>query len=289
MKYIILVVSLVIMLFAEDTYELKKLDNEKTKSSMQKWLDKDLSLKPYKTNYILPYGYSSKEYTSNIPTVEYENIEAELQVSLQLQVGNNLFGLKEKYYVSYTHQAFWQIYINSAPFRESTYNPEGFVIFPIEDKDSYFGLRSLKLALAHQSNGQPNTSEVYFDQNQSLGNLSRSVNYVYGTLRGQHGSLIVDLKAWVPFPEDKEQSDNYDLMDYWGYSSLKLTYFIDKHMFTLMGRGNHGTGRGAVTATYSYPLVHDNFYVKFFSGYGESLIDYNNKLTKMSVGFSFSR
>lgn len=289
MKYIILLVSLVVVLFGEVDYELQKLKSEKTKSSMQKYLDNDLSLKPYKTNYILPYGFSTKEYKSNVPTVDYENIEAELQVSLQLKIGSNLLGLNEKYYVSYSHKAFWQIYSHSAPFRESNYNPEGFVIFPIQDRDSHFGLRSFKLALAHQSNGQPDTSEVYFDQNQSLGNLSRSVNYVYGTLRGQYGSLIVDLKAWVPFSEDRETNDNYDLMDYWGYSSLKLTYFIDEHMFTLMSRGNFSTLNGAVEATYSYPFIHDNLYVKFFSGYGESLIDYNRKLTKISVGFSFSR
>ncbi|MBT5934634.1 phospholipase A [Sulfurimonas sp.] len=289
MRYILLLVSLFFIIFANDEYELKELKNEKTKSSMQKWLDNDLSLKPYKTNYILPYGYSSKEYQSNIPTVEYKNIEAELQVSLQLHIGSNLIGLKEKYYISYSHQAFWQIYIDSAPFRESTYNPEAFVIIPIEHKGSMISLRSFKLALAHQSNGQPNTSEIYFDQNQSLGNLSRSVNYVYGSLRGQYNGLIVDLKAWAPLPENKEDSDNYDLMDYWGFSSLKLTYFIDEHMFTLMGRGNIGTQRGAIKATYSYPLVHNNFYVKLFSGYGESLIDYNSKLTKLSFGFSFSR
>ena len=66
MKHIILVVSLVLVLFAEDTYGLKKLDNEKTKSSMHKWLDNDLSLKPYRTNYLLLYGYASEEYKSNI-------------------------------------------------------------------------------------------------------------------------------------------------------------------------------------------------------------------------------
>ncbi|HIC12633.1 MAG TPA: hypothetical protein EYO75_04560 [Sulfurimonas sp.] len=55
---------------------------------------------------MLPYGVSSEAYESQIPSVEYKNIEAELQISLQLQVGNNIFGLGETYYVSYTQQAF---------------------------------------------------------------------------------------------------------------------------------------------------------------------------------------
>jgi len=290
MRVILLLITLVLFASAkEESYRLDNIDSNRSVESMKSWLAGDFGLKPYRPNYILPYGYSTRTYESNVPTIDYTNQEAELQVSLKLQVAQNLLGLDERYYVSYTHQAFWQIYINSAPFRENLYNPEGFVIFPIDDKDSMFKLHSFKLALAHRSNGQPDTRDVYFDNNESLGNLSRSVNYVYATLRMQHKTLITDITAWVPFPESKESSDNPDLMNYTGYSSIKFTYFYNEHMFTLMGRGNYVTQKGAVEATYSYPLWHDNFFVKIFSGYNESLIDYNHELTKISVGFSFSR
>ncbi len=289
MKFIFLLFFLYVSLYGEQSLDMKDIKSGATKTSMQKWLDYDFGLKPYRTNYILPFARASKPYVSNIPTVVYKDIEAEIQISLQLQVGKNLFGLGEKYFVSYTQQAFWQIYAESAPFRETLYNPEAFVIFPIDDTDNYFRLRSLKFALAHRSNGQPNTKQVVFDNNTSLGNLSRSVNYVYTTLRLQHKTIVLDLTAWVPFPEDPNKSDNIDLMDYTGYTSAKMTYFLDKHMFTLMGRGNLGTQKGAVEVTYSYPLIHNYFYAKIFSGYVESLIDYNNYITKFSVGFSFSR
>ena len=286
MKYIHFLLFIPLLLLSDQGVDIDDVKNLKTKSSMQKWLDHDFGLKPYKTNYLLPYGYADTPYTTNIPTLEYKNIEAELQVSLMLQVGYNLFGLKEKYYVSYTHQAFWQIYINSAPFRETTYNPEGFVIFPIEDKTSIFGLRSLKFTLAHKSNGQPDTSEVVFANNQSLGNLSRSINYVKSTLRLQHDTLVTDISAWVPIAS---LDDNPDIMDYMGYTSIKFTYFLDDNMFSIKTRGNISTSKGAIELTYSHPLIHNNLYVKFFSGYMESLVDYNRKVTKLSIGFSFSR
>jgi len=79
-------------------------------------------------------------------------------------------------------------------------------------------------------------------------------------------------------------------MDYIGYSSVKFSYFINEQMVTLMGRANLITGLGAVEATYSYPLTDGAFlYTKIFTGYAESLIDYNNYITKFSIGFSFSR
>lgn len=286
MKYIYFLLFIPLLLLSEQSVDIDDVKNLKTKSSMQKWLDHDFGLKPYKTNYLLPYGYAETPYTTNIPTLEYKNIEAELQVSLMLQVGHNLLGLREKYYVSYTHQAFWQIYIKSAPFRETTYNPEGFVVFPIEDTTSIFGLRSLKFTLAHKSNGQPDTSEVVFANNQNLGNLSRSINYVKSTLRLQHDTLVTDISAWVPIAS---LDDNPDIMDYMGYTSIKFTYFLDDNMFTFKTRGNISTSKGAIELTYSHPLIHNNLYVKFFSGYMESLVDYNRKVTKLSVGFSFSR
>ena len=47
-----------------------------------------------------------------------------------------------------------------------------------------------------------------------------------------------------------------------------------------------------IEANYSYPILgrDDLFlYAKFFDGYGESLIDYNNKITKFGIGISISR
>jgi len=293
MKSLIILLVFCMHLLAADasdnrTINIDRIKNDNSKESMQKWLNGDFALETYKVNYILPYGYSDHDYGS-IGPLKYDNIEAELQVSLKLKVGKNLCGLHESYYVSYSHQSFWQIYIKSSPFRETNYNPEAFVTIPINDTSSPFKLRSLKLAIAHKSNGQPNTEGVDIN-GVALGNLSKSINYVYTTLRMQHDSLITDLTLWAPLGTGDNLSDNPDLMDYIGYSSIKFTYFYGEHMFTLMGRGNLATGKGAVEATYSYPLHNNtNLYIKAFNGYEESLIDYDRSLTKLAIGFSFSR
>jgi len=292
MRYIVLLLC-VLNLYANssddfETVDVEKVKNDKSKESMQKWLDGDFGLQAYKVNYLLPYGYANKDYGSKGPIV-YDNVEAELQVSLKIQVAKNLFGLHESYYAAYSHQSFWQLYVRSAPFRETNYNPEAFVIFPVDDTVSVFKLRCLKFAIAHKSNGQPNTEEVDIN-GIPLGNLSKSINYVYSSVRMQHGAHITDLTVWAPLGTGDNLSDNPDLMDYIGYGSVKFTYFYFEHMFTLMARGNLETGKGAIEATYSYPL-HDetNLYLKLFSGYEESLIDYNRNLTKLAIGFSFSR
>lgn len=301
MRYIFVLIFLLTAVLSADIntkkgseiekYEVSEIEDFQARKGMQKWLNRDFGLKPHKVNYILPFSYREGEYKSFVATDEYRNIEAELQVSLKLYLGTGLFGLNESYYLAYSHQAFWQIYSDSSPFRETNYNPEGFVEFPILSKDSIFNMKSIKLGLAHTSNGQgSNENATYSSPADDPGNRSRSLNYMYSEFAFQHETLLTEFRLFSPFPGTADDIDNPDIVDYLGYTSLKFNYFTGRHMFTLMGRGNFTTGYGAVESTYSYPLIDDAyFYVKIFSGYGESLIDYNNFITKFSVGFSFSR
>jgi len=286
-KFLFILLFSFLSLFAEEPCSVNDIEDIETKKSIQMWLNGNFGLMPHNVNYILPYGFREEAYQSSIPKINYNNIEAQLQVSLKLMLFKDIFGFKERYYVAYTQQAFWQLYIGSSPFRESLYSPETFVEFPIKDTNSLFRLRSLTFGYAHESNGQPNTEGITFVDSETLENFSRSINYLYLTLRTQHEALISDFTVITPI---SDHDNNSDIMDYRGCLKVKFTYFYDEHMFTLMGRGNLGTLRGAMEGTYSYPLIKDtNLYIKIFNGYGESLIDYNNNFTKYSIGFSFSR
>ena len=275
-----------------DKVELEEIPDTQAKDSMEQWLNGEFGLQPHYVNYLLPFGYTENTYREYPTSDEYGHIEAELQVSFKINIGNDLFGLGEKYYLSYSQRSFWQIYENSSPFRETNYNPEMFVVFPISDNSSSFNMRSITLAYSHLSNGQGQTHDenLYTYAHEDPDNRSRGMDNLYINFTFQHKTLITDFKIWTPPLESKENSDNPDIMDYTGYAKLKFSYFWGQNMFTLMGRGSPKTGKGAVEATYSYPLVNGTYlYTKVFSGYGESLIDYNHNITKFSLGFSFSR
>jgi len=278
-------------LFASEVerYKLDDIKNVDEKSAMNDWINSGFGLKAYKVNYIAPYSvrFGDEKYKSYTITDEYLNTEVEFQLSLKLKFGSNLFGLNEEYYGAYTQHAFWQLYAVSSPFRENVYNPEAFVVFPLTKND--WGIKSLKVAFAHRSNGQGSNENIeYPDDWQNRGNRSRSVNYFYTTMRLQHDTLITDINAWMPIVSSLD--DNTDLMTYTGYTSVKFNYFFNKSLITLMARGNFATLKGAVELSYSYPIVKSVFfYTKLFSGYTESLIDYDTKITKLSIGFSFSR
>jgi len=299
LKSVLILLLLSVSIFASlnknakaENIELHEIEDIKAKKSMNDWLDSRFGLLPHYVNYLLPFGYTEHDYKSYEDSDKYGNSEAQIQVSFKINIGNDVFGLDEKYYISYSQRSFWQIYEHSSPFRETNYNPEMFVVFPISDHSSNLHLRSVTLAYSHLSNGQGQTHDesIYTYPYQDPDNRSRGVDNFYLNFRFQYQTLITDFKIWTPPIEDKDRSDNPDIMDYTGYTKLKFSYFKDENMFTLMGRGNPKTMKGAAEATYSYPLINGTyFYAKVFTGYGESLIDYNNNITKFSLGFSFSR
>ena len=52
------------------------------------------------------------------------------------------------------------------------------------------------------------------------------------------------------------------------------------------------SNKGAIELDWSAPLHYSQntyWYAKVFNGYGESLIDYDRSLTKISFGFAFYR
>ncbi len=266
------------------------LADKTAQTYVKDWTDETFGLSPYRPNYLLLFGYTGYDYVTYIPDDgTYKHYEAELQISFKFALAKNLLGLGEKYYAAYTQRSFWQIYKPSSPFRETNYNPELFVTIPMSTHEE-FGPKMLELGYAHLSNGQGNINKTGDPSRYpEFVNRSRSLNRLYGKLTFQHQSLVWSIKAWYPFGNYAD--DNPDIMDFMGYGSLSAMYFHGKHLVTAMVRGNPATQKGALEMTYSHPGKVKGVYLfgKLFTGYGESLIDYNHNITKVSVGFSFSR
>ncbi len=269
--------------------QLDKIEDNDTRRTLKEMMESRFEFKAHKANYFLPFGYQKSVYDSYVASDVYTNIEAEFQFSIRFDLASNLLGLHEVYSAAYTQRSFWQIYAPSAPFRETNYTPELFVMFPVLLENRHSFIRAVTLGLAHNSNGQGTTTVVSAE---TLGNRSRSWNFAYLSLYFPLGAVMTELKLWNRYDEPIETDDNPDLTDYLGHGSLSFTLPYKKLVSTLMLRYNSATDRGAAELTLSYPVIkRDNifWYAKIFSGYGESLIDYDNTITKSSFGVSFSR
>ena len=132
------------------------------------------------------------------------------------------------------------------------------------------------LGIVHQSNGQ-------------TGSYSRSWNRVYASFIFEKDNFAFVIKPWFRIHEDEENDDNPDIIDYLGHGNLRIAYKNDEHVFSFMSRNNLESGfkRGAIELGWSFPIFGYDFlkgYAQYFSGYGESLIDYNYYVNHISVG-----
>ncbi|MBN2894624.1 MAG: phospholipase A [Campylobacterales bacterium] len=275
------------------------MNDTDAKYTVKKMLTGLFGLKPYNENYLLPFSYREGHYTSYAPSDTYTNIEAEMQISLLYDLYTDLFGLDEVYSIAYTQKSMWQIYAKSSPFRETNYHPELLINFPLYHASDTLSLKMFQVALSHQSNGQGNITKLDYNlsavqeisQQSWITNRSRSWNALTGMLVMQHRALFIALKGWYRF-DDGRDDDNADLLKYLGYGEVSLLLPFEKGLYKARFRLNIQTGYGTMEGSFSYPLAnHENvyFYAKMFSGYGETLIDYNHYITKFSIGFSFSR
>jgi len=296
-------------------FALAKVDTDtpETKSLLTSLIDGDFfGLQPYNANYLLPLSYSKDKpnrvsaiYGSNLPApydTYGENTEVAFQLSLKKQLTYDLFGMNEFITAAYTQKVWWQLYDESGPFRETNYLPEIFMTIPSSQSlDNSIGLKAVKLGFIHESNGQE-------------GYRSRSWNRLYATGMWQWDNLFLAARVWYRLKEDRKPDwyyeqdpaydvadiqaqsdgdDNPDIIDYLGYGDIRINYLYKKHKFGLLLRNNldFDDNKGAIELNYAYPLFNSpntSIYVKFFNGYGESLIDYNVDVTKASIGFSFS-
>jgi phospholipase A1 len=260
----------------------------------QSWLldpgttDGNFEVRPYMPNYILPIRYTDKPNNTpfspifsaaGAPQQELDDIEAKFQISFKAR----LWATDDKRWsawAAYTQQNQWQVYNDaiSRPFRETNYQPEVMLAYNPDLTFGGFRWRLATLSLNHQSNGRADP-------------LSRSWNRLIGGVALERGGFVFQARAWHRFSESADKDDNPDITDYMGYGDLTALYrTTGGHTFKAMGRGNLGKGKGAGEFTWSSPPVLGplRLYAQIFTGYGESMIDYNWNQTTIGAGITLN-
>ena len=239
------------------------------------------AISPHRSNYLLPITYVESPNEQAIkkanPDKELKNVEAAFQISFKTKIWEDIFGQNMDLWVAYTQRSFWQSYNfrDSAPFRETNYEPE--VLLNFRTDYDLLGLKNrfINVGLNHQSNGQS-------------GVLSRSWNRAVANFGFERDNFVLILKTWYRFPESAENDNNSDIENYLGYGELWGYYFWRGNRFGVMARNNlnSSTNRGALQLEWSFPLLERiSGYIQYFNGYGESMLDYDHNINRIGIGF----
>lgn len=255
--------------------------------------DKKHVLQPFtimahKPNYFLAAAYNSRGYDAapfqeqyDDPTLELDGTEAQFQISLKAPLWVGLFD-KVDIYGAYTNRSFWQVYNSerSSPFRETNHEPEIWAQFTPSWEVLGFKNLANSIGVVHQSNGQG-------------GVLSRSWNRVYANFVFAKGNFAFGIKPWIRLSESASNDDNPDITDYMGHFEWRMGYEYKENVFSFMSRNNIESGfdKGAIELGWSFPLWKYPYlkgYIQYFNGYGESLIDYNQRVNRIGIGISLT-
>lgn len=219
---------------------------------------------------------------------------ARFQVSLRYQLANKEGWLAQKAPLvkgvnfAYTQTSLWDLTSPSAPFFDTSYKPELLYLVQKVDGGRWgdgFAL-DLQGGVQHESNGKGGLD-------------SRSLNIAYFrptvTLGHEDGfQLSLSPRAWVYVGDLR---DNPDLTDYRGYADLRATVGWKRGVqLATTGRIGDDGGRGSLQLDLTYPMMNIlagslslYLHAQYFTGYGESLLQYNQRSDSFRVGFGLYR
>lgn len=237
---------------------------------------------PYKPSYILPFTVFDDPNEQPIRDVdgersqkEFDDVEVKFQISFMMPLWRDIPRVDADFFFGYTQVSFWQLYNSdeSAPFRDTNYEPEGFLMFDTDFDVLGFNNRAISVGFVHQSNGRGNED------------LTRSWNRIYASFLLERGDLALGLKPWLRVSDDE---DNPRIDKYLGYGELRAVYKYEDHVFSAMFRNNFkipDDNKSAVELAWSRSISkYLRGYVQYFYGYGESLLDYDYLNHRIGVG-----
>jgi phospholipase A1 len=216
--------------------------------------------------------------------------DAKFQLSFKYRFFDPKGSIAQRYpmlsnvYFTYTQTTVWDLGGDSSPFRDTSYKPGVFYRWLGGNSRDWLP-DEYHVGLEHESNGQS-------------GNESRSINIGY--LRPVWHWDLENGRRLTFYPkiyDYLEKDDNDDINAYRGYVDWQLRYGREDGLIinALYRQGTQGYSTGQLD--FSYPLSERIFartgafaHLQIFSGYGETLLDYNRENdTQVRLGISLVR
>lgn len=241
------------------------------------------ALLPHRPNYLLPVSHAFVQPGSAAGPVQRN--EVKFQISFKFPLTPPLYDGRLAVFFAYTGQSWWQAYNGerSSPFREYSHEPELFVSWAPGMRLLGWDWRVASAGFVHQSNGR-------------TGEFSRSWNRLFAEmLLDRPGPWWVGIRPWwripesrKPAPDSPEGDDNPQITRYAGQGEMRIGYAGGLNNWTMTLRRSFARdGKGAMQLDYSRPTGFSpnlRWYVQYFDGYGESLIDYQTRIRRVGVG-----
>lgn len=211
-----------------------------------------------------------------------EDPNAKFQFGFRYQIADTESKWLNGLNFAYTQTSLWDLSSPSAPFFDSSYKPEALYAY-----ESVLGggptnwLRlDLQVGAQHESNGKGGVD-------------SRSLNIAYfrpTLVLGHPDQLHLTLQPRV-WGYLGDLTDNPDLDEYRGYFDLRAMLTYKDLQLSAYGRAGKEWDNFSLQLDLTYRIPKTGIYldVQYFTGYGESLLRYNERTDALRFGIALYR
>ncbi len=201
------------------------------------------------------------------------NSDVKFQISIAQRITRTTLPGHSFLFLMYTQKVLWNVFQNSLPMRDINFNPGLGWSFPFFNKGRYVGKATL--LIEHESNGRD-------------GDASRSwnrISFCGSTMINDW--IMVHAKYWIPIVDGKE---NRDILRYSGICQHGVVVTTPNKKFgwglTLVKRKGWNLNFNTIFEFnwLIYEKFNQYFFVQYYNGYGECLLDYNQFHSRLRVG-----
>lgn len=213
----------------------------------------------------------------------YGNPTTKVQLSFKYRIIEG-----EPIYFGYSQIMFWDLSEDSKPFKDSTYNPELFYTYDLKRKvfldNIDFGF------LEHNSNGKGGAASRSFNRSYVRFNFAREYKQFLGKFSVKFGYIYSldktneDIRTYIS-PLELGLS-LVGLFRGWAMdkSSFDIRYFPGGDYAQYWNKGGYEL---STSFRFGGLSIIPAFYMQYFRGYAESLINYDKKVSEFRAGLIF--
>lgn len=237
---------------------------------------------------------SAPGYTA-VTAPPYQRTENRFSISLRTKIAKGIFkdgavaeDDQDSLWFGYTQQSYWQMYTSavSGAFRTTDHEPELVYIYPHRTAlPGGWTYRLSGLGLVHQSNGQAPPLHRDWDRAYLLGAAEKTL--------GPDSSLTLQGRLWQRVRPFGAVDANPGIENYVGRAELSGGWHVNKanSLSATVRHSLRSTANGSTRLEWMFApnlaaYSSLRYHVQYFSGYGDSLLDFNRRRSVLSVGLS---
>ena len=201
------------------------------------------------------------------------NSDVKFQLSISQRLTKSKLPFDSYLFILYTQKAFWDVYRESLPMRDLNFNPGIGLGHLIIRHNKYIG--KAYLMLEHESNGRDSIDS------RSWNKITLSCALVL------NDNWETQFKTWIPIIDGE---NNKDILKYNGIFQFAVNYRTCNKRLQI---GALITQRKAwfgfntqLELSYKFNKRENQFFfIQYYNGYGENLLEYNQYKNMLRVGF----